>query len=104
MLDRRQPQFTGRSPKDKFIVDEAASRNDIWWGDVNVAMPEDDFGRLHAKVAAYLQRRPLFVQDVYAGADPDFRLPVRVVSESPWHSLFARNMFIQPGRESLPRS
>ncbi len=92
---------TGRSPKDKFIVEEAASRDDIWWGDVNVAMPEDDFARLHAKVAAYLQRRPLFVQDVYAGADPGFRLPVRVVSESPWHSLFARNMFIQPDRESL---
>ena len=92
---------TGRSPKDKFIVDEAASRGDIWWGDVNVAMPEDTFARLHAKVAAYLQRRPLYVQDVYAGADPEYRLPVRVVSESPWHSLFARNMFIQPAVEAL---
>ena len=92
---------TGRSPKDKFIVEEAASRDDIWWGDVNVAMPEDDFVRLYAKVAAYLQRRPLYVQDVYAGADPEYRLPVRVVSESPWHSLFTRNMFIQPDLGSL---
>ena len=94
-------RHTGRSPKDKFICREAASQESIWWGDVNVAMDEDGFERLHRKVAAYLQGRDVFVQDVYAGADPDYRLPVRVVSESAWHSLFARNMFLQPGRAEL---
>jgi len=95
-------QHTGRSPNDKFIVEEADSRDDIWWGKVNVAMSEADFGRLHGKVVAYLQGRELFVQDLFAGADPEYRLPVRVVSDSPWHSLFAWNMFIQPGHDLLP--
>ena len=87
---------TGRSPKDKFIVEDADSRDQIWWGDVNAATDEKTFERLEGKVLAYLQRRELFVQDLFAGADPDYRLNVRVISESPWHSLFARNMFIRP--------
>lgn len=94
-------KHTGRSPKDKFIAREASSEQNIWWGDVNVAMDEDGFDRLHRKVCGYLQGRDVFVQDVYAGADPDYRLPVRVVSESAWHSLFARNMFIQPRPDAL---
>ncbi len=94
-------QHTGRSPLDKFIVDEPTTSDDIWWGDVNVATSEERFDRLHAKVLAYFQNRDLFVQDVYAGADPDYRLPVRVVSESAWHALFAANMFIQPGHDQL---
>lgn len=87
---------TGRSPKDKFIVDEPSTSGSIAWGDVNVAMSAENYARLYSKVQAHFQRRDLFVQDVYAGADPDYRLRARVVSESPWHSLFARNMFIQP--------
>ena len=94
-------KHTGRSPKDKFITREASTEQDIWWGDVNVAMEEAGFERLYQKVVAYLQGRDVFVQDVYAGADVDYRLPVRVVSESAWHSLFARNMFIQPGHDDL---
>ncbi len=89
-------QYTGRSPNDKFIVDEPGSHDNIAWGKVNVPMSEERFQRLHAKVAAYFQTRDLYVQDLYAGADVDYRLPIRVVSESPWHSLFARNMFIDP--------
>jgi phosphoenolpyruvate carboxykinase (ATP) len=94
-------QHTGRSPNDKFIVEEASTRDDIWWGTVNVPISETGFERLYAKVLAYFQSRELFVQDVVAGADPEYRLAVRVVSESAWHSLFARNMFIQPGRDLL---
>ncbi|NIA68026.1 phosphoenolpyruvate carboxykinase [Pelagibius litoralis] len=94
-------KHTGRSPKDKFITREASTEQDIWWGDVNVGIDEDGFERLYQKVVAYLQGRDVFVQDVYAGADADYRLPVRVVSESAWHALFARNMFIQPGQEAL---
>ena len=97
-------KHTGRSPKDKFIVREAETEGDIWWGDVNVAIDEAGFERLERKLVDYLRDRDIFkgeyyVLDVYAGADPDFRLPVRVVSESAWHSLFARNMFIQPTTE-----
>ncbi|MGF1608932.1 MAG: phosphoenolpyruvate carboxykinase [Kiloniellales bacterium] len=94
-------QHTGRSPKDKFIVDEPSSRDNVWWGDVNVAIDEARFEGLERKVVAYLQRRQLYVQDLYAGADTEYRLQVRVVSESPWHSLFARNMFILPPHDAL---
>ncbi len=94
-------QHTGRSPNDKYIVEEASTRDDICWGEVNVAISEAGFERLHAKVLAYFQSRELYVQDVLAGADPEYRLAVRVVSESAWHSLFARNMFIQPGHDLL---
>ena len=94
-------QHTGRSPKDKFIVEEASSREQIWWGDVNAAIDEAAFERLERKLLAHLGARDLYVQDLHAGADPDYRLDVRVVSESPWHSLFARNMFIAPPAEAL---
>ena len=94
-------KHTGRSPKDKFIVREASTEKDIWWGDVNAAMEEEAFDRLYAKVVDHLRDRDVFVQDVFAGADAAYRLPVRVVSESAWHSLFARNMFIQPETEEL---
>ena len=94
-------KFTGRSPNDKFIVDEPSSSGDIWWGSVNRPTTLEIYDRLKAKVLAYYQSRDLFVQDLYAGADPAHRLNVRVVSDSPWHSLFARNMFIRPDRRAL---
>jgi phosphoenolpyruvate carboxykinase (ATP) len=89
-------QYTGRSPKDKFIVEEPDSTSDVWWGDVNVAISAERYQKLRRKLLRHLEGRDLFVQDLYAGADPAYRLPVRVVTESPWHALFARNMFIQP--------
>ncbi len=94
-------KYTGRSPNDKFIVDEEGSRDQIWWGKVNRSIDADRFDAIHRMVSAYMQNRPLYVQDLYAGADPAYRLNVRVVSESPWHSLFARNMFIRPALEEL---
>ena len=94
-------QHTGRSPKDKFIVDEPSSSDEIWWGDVNARIDEAHFDGLERKMLAHLRERDLWVQDLYAGAEPSYRLRVRVVSESPWHSLFARNMFIEPAPEDL---
>ena len=88
--------YTGRSPRDKFVVREPGTEADIWWGEVNHPMEPEVYGGLYAKVAGYLSGRELFVQDVYAGADPVNRLSVRVITESPWHALFCRNMFILP--------
>lgn len=87
---------TGRSPNDKFVVREPESEGAIWWGDINVPLSRDYYERLRGAVADYLSGRELFVRDVYAGADPEFRLQVRSVSTSAWHTLFVHNMFIEP--------
>ena len=88
--------YTGRSPKDKYVVREPDTEQDIWWGDVNHPMEPEVYYRLYDKVTAYLGDRELFIQDMYAGADPKNRLAIRAITESPWHSLFCRNMFILP--------
>jgi phosphoenolpyruvate carboxykinase (ATP) len=97
----RTGQFTGRSPNDKFIVDEPTSRSCVWWGDVNRPFDEGRFDELHRRMASYLQGKDVFIQDVWCGADPNYRLSVRVITQYAWHSLFTRNMFIQPGAEDL---
>ena len=94
-------QHTGRSANDKFIVKESSSVDDIWWGAVNKPISPKHFAGIRQKLFAYLQGREVFVQDCYAGADPAHRLPVRIVTETAWHSLFARNMFIVPPRDAL---
>lgn len=91
----RTGDHTGRSPNDKFIVREPTSENEIWWGDVNRPIAQEKFDDLYRKVLAYIQQRDIFIFDGYAGADPRYRLPVRIISEYAWHSLFARNMFIR---------
>ncbi len=91
----RTGHHTARAAKDKYIVDEPTSRDQIWWGKANKPISEEKFGVLYSRVIAYLQGRDLYVQDVYAGADPDYRRAVRVVTEDAWHSVFARNMFIR---------
>jgi phosphoenolpyruvate carboxykinase (ATP) len=91
---------TGRSAKDKFLVDEPSTSGDIWW-DKNAKMKPEDFDRLHADVKAYLSDAELFVQDLYGGAEPASRLPVRFYTPSAWHALFVRNMFIRPERAEL---
>ncbi len=93
--------YTGRSPNDKFIVEEPATAGDIWWGKVNAAMEPAHFERLLDKLRAHFKGRDCFVQDLHAGADPTYRLAVRVVTESPWHALFADNMFIKPSVAEL---
>jgi phosphoenolpyruvate carboxykinase (ATP) len=91
----RTGDHTGRSPQDKFIVAEASSKDDIWWSQVNHPMDEDCFDRVHRRMLAYIQNRDIFVFDGYAGADPAYRTPVRIITDYAWHSLFARNMFIR---------
>jgi phosphoenolpyruvate carboxykinase (ATP) len=86
-------QYTGRSPGDKFVVEEPSSRDHIWWGDVNRPFDEGAFARLKGRVLAHLEGKEIFVQDVYAAADPRYRVPVRVISELAWHSLIARALF-----------
>ncbi len=85
---------TGRSPRDRFVVDEASSSANINWGDVNRPITSDRFEAVHRVVIEHLRGKDLFVQDCYAGADSAYRLPIRVVTECAWHSLFARHMFI----------
>ena len=92
-------QHTGRSPNDKFIVCEPSSEKDVWWGKVNRPFEEKNFDRLLDRALAHLEGREVYVQDCFAGADPEFRLPIRVITEYAWHSLFARNMFVRPDWE-----
>ena len=87
---------TGRSANDKFIVKEATSEHKVAWGKVNRPMDSAKFDALHAKLCAYLQNRDLYVQDLYAGADIRYQLPVRLITSHAWHNLFCRNLLIQP--------
>jgi phosphoenolpyruvate carboxykinase (ATP) len=97
----RTGQHTGRSPNDKFIVREPSSEQHIWWGKVNRPMEESTFEQLRHRLLAYVQGKDLFVQDCFVGADPEYRLPIRIITETAWHSLFAHNMFIRPKAEEL---
>lgn len=87
-------RHTGRSPKDKYIVRNPESENDIWWGPVNQPMEPDQFERIHQRMLAHLNGEELFVQNPYAVADSRYRLPIRVITEMAYHSLFSRHMFI----------
>lgn len=97
----RTGKYTGRSPKDKFVVARPEYESLIDWGPVNQRMEPQIFEQLLARVTAYLHNRPLYVQDCFAGADPRYRLPVRVITEYAWHNLFAKQLFIRPSREEL---
>jgi len=92
---------TGRSPNDKFLVQEPDSAAQIWWGKVNQPIALDKFARLKADVEAHLATQELFVRDVYAGADPSFRLPIRFITPNAWHTLFVYNMFLRPADGEL---
>lgn len=95
----RTGEFTGRSPKDKFCVMDANTKDQVWWGEVNNEFSTEKFEALKAKVVAYLAARELWVRDVYAGADPNHRIGVRVVNENPWQNVFVNNLFIRPSVE-----
>jgi phosphoenolpyruvate carboxykinase (ATP) len=92
---------TGRSPNDKFMVKEPSSEGHIAWGKVNRPIELAQFDVLKREMLAHLAERELFVQDLYAGADPKYRLPVRFVQEFAWHNLFVRNLFIVPPKDDL---
>ena len=87
---------TARAANDKFIVREATTEDHIWWGEYNRPYSSEKFDELFSRLQGFVQGRDLFVQDCFAGADPDYRKPVRIITEYAWHSLFARNMFILP--------
>ncbi len=89
----RTGSHTGRSPNDKFVVRDQASEDKVWWGTHNRPITPEKFTLLYHRLQAYLQGKDVFVQDCHAGADPVYRLPIRVITEQAWHSLFARNMF-----------
>ncbi len=88
-------KWTARAAQDKFIVREPSSEENVWWGVYNRPFSREKFNALLARVQAYLQDEELFVQDCYAGADPDYRMPIRIITEKAWQSLFARNMFLK---------
>jgi len=89
-------KHTARSANDKFVVRHVDSENNIWWGVYNRPFEIEKFDSLYARMLGYLQGRDVFVQDLYGGADENYRLPVRFVTEQAWHSMFLRNMFLLP--------
>jgi phosphoenolpyruvate carboxykinase (ATP) len=89
-------KHTARAANDKFIVRESTTEKNIWWGEYNRPYSTQKFDELYGRLQGFLQGRDLFVQDCYGGADPNYQLPVRIITELAWHSLFARNMFIKP--------
>lgn len=91
----RTGAYTGRSPNDKFIVREPGTEDKIWWGAVNRPFEQEEFNQIWLRLQAYLQGKDIFVQDCYVGTDPEFNIPLRVITEFAWHSLFARNMFVR---------
>jgi len=94
---------TGRSPNDKFLVQEPDSTHRIWWGKVNQPIAPEKFDVLKADVEAHLSGQELFVRDVYGCADPNFRLPIRFITPNAWHALFVYNMFLRPADGELSR-
>jgi phosphoenolpyruvate carboxykinase (ATP) len=98
----RTGAYTGRSPRDKFIVFEPSCADHISWGEQNRPLAENKFELLYHRLLAYLQGREIFVQDCNAGADPTYQIPIRVITTYAWQNLFARNLFIQiKNREKL---
>ncbi|MGM8211933.1 phosphoenolpyruvate carboxykinase (ATP) [Virgibacillus sp. W0430] len=95
-------KYTGRSPKDRFIVRDDVSEGNVDWGAVNQAIDEESFDKLYNKVIMHLQEKDeIYVFKGFAGADENYRLPVQVINEYAWHNLFARQMFIRPSENEL---
>src|SRR5437762_3049230 len=94
-------KYTGRTPKDKFTVKDSITADKVNWGDSNYAFDSDKFDLLLERVVEFLRGRDLFIQDLYAGADPQFRLPVRVINQYAWHNLFVRALFVRPNTEEM---
>jgi phosphoenolpyruvate carboxykinase (ATP) len=100
----RTGQYTGRSPLDKFIVREPTSEHQVWWGDVNRPMEPGQFNVLRSRLLAYLQGHDLFVQDCFVGADPQYRLPIRVVTDAAWPVSSRGTCSFRAGPTNWPRT
>ena len=94
-------EFTGRSPKDRFIVNDAITKDRVWWGNINIPFEPDAFDALYDRMTEYLSGKEVYVRDSYACADPNYRLNIRVITEYPWSNMFAFNMFLRPEEEEL---
>lgn len=94
-------EFTGRSPKDRFIVMDGITQDKVWWGNINIPFDSDKFEKLYDKVVDYLSNKEVFVRDSYACADDKYRLNIRVINEFAWSNLFAYNMFLRPTEGEL---
>lgn len=94
-------EFTGRSPKDKYIVKDQKTEKIVWWGEVNTPFNSSDFDTLYNRVTAYLAGKEIFIRDAYACASPEYRLNIRVVTEYPWQNLFANNLFLRPSKAEI---
>lgn len=94
-------KFTGRSPKDRFIVEDSKTKDTIWWGDINIPISEGHFNSLHKRMLEHLENKKIYIRDAYAGADKTHRLNLRVVNTLAWHNLFCYNMFLRPERYKL---
>lgn len=94
-------EFTGRSPKDKFIVKDNLTANTIWWGDINHPFDPQKFDTLHQKMLKYFEGKDVFIRDAYACAHPDYRLNIRLITETPWANLFGYNLFLRPTKEEI---
>lgn len=94
-------KFSGRSPLDRFIVKDSITEKEVWWGAVNIPFESSKFDALYNKITSYLSNKELFVRDAYVCADPNYRLNVRVITETPWENLFCSNMFLRPEEKEL---
>ncbi|MAY22588.1 MAG: phosphoenolpyruvate carboxykinase (ATP) [Flavobacteriaceae bacterium] len=94
-------EFTGRSPKDRFIVKDDITKDRVWWGNINIPFAPEKFDALYDRVTEYLSEKEVYVRDSYACADPKYRLNIRVINEYPWSNLFAYNMFLRPEESEL---
>ena len=94
-------EFTGRSPKDRFIVKDSITEDKVWWGNINIPFESDKFQKLYDKVVTYLSNKEVFVRDSYACADEKYKLNIRVINEQPWMNMFAYNMFLRPTEDEL---
>jgi phosphoenolpyruvate carboxykinase (ATP) len=88
--------FTGRSPKDRFVVQDSLTENSVWWGDINIPFSEDNFDKLYGKMINFLKDKQLYIREAYAGADDKYRLNIRVINTLAWHNMFCYNMFLRP--------
>lgn len=94
-------KFTGRSPKDRYIVKDEKTVENIWWSDINIPISPDKFDHLHQKMTGFLENKRVYIRDAYAGANPDYRLNLRVINTQAWHNLFCYNMFLRPHADEL---
>lgn len=95
-------KHTGRSPNDRFVVKDSATENEIWWGPINQPFDPKAFDSLHQRLLEYIEGRDLFVRDLFVCAHPKYRMPVRIITELAWHSVFVNNLFVRPRPDEIP--